>query len=135
MTCMCVCMCCAVYVLCVCIMCLCISVCACRVCVCVRAHMSVCMSCVCECVCTCIQWCVLCKCTMYVYEDQMETQCTYNGPILWEHNALQRTNPMWHDVHMYREPILWDSACSYTYLSVCTVSQVRAVCHCTKHQL
>ena len=50
----------------------------------------------------------------------MGTQCTYNGPIVWGYNActkgnamhVQRTNPMGHDVHMYRGPILWDSACS-----------------------
>ena len=53
-------------------------------------------------------------------EDQMGTQCTYNGPIVWGYNACtkgnamhaQRTNPIGHDVHMYRGPILWDSACS-----------------------
>ena len=136
-----------VYV-CVC-QCVCVSVCAYRVCVC---------QCVCR-MCACVCECVLPSAYSGVYyasvcklEDQMGTQiyvqwsncmdtmhaqrthpmriqCWYKGSIYGNTMHVQRANPMGHDVHMHIQPILWDSACSYTFLHVCTVSQWRALCH------
>ena len=106
-------------------MCICVSVYVC-VCVCVCLYVYVCFA-------TYVQWYVMQVCNVYVHlEDQIGTQSMCKGSIYGNKMHVQRTNPMWHDVHMYREPILWDSACSYTYLSVCTVSQVTFLCHVRK---
>ena len=101
---------------CLCVLCMCASVC-CRVCV--PVYVCVCMSCVCLCLCvcvcvaTCIQWCVMQVCNVCVHleDPQLGTQYVYKGSIYGNTMHVQRTNPMGHDVHMYRGPILWDSAC------------------------
>ena len=52
----------------------------------------------------------------------------HKGHILYGHNVpvftVQRTNPIWVQC-MHRGPILWDAACTHTYVQ----SQVRALCH------
>ena len=136
--------------MCLCV-CLCISVCACRVCVCVRACLCVYVVCVPVFVSVCahaysgvcyasVQY--MCTCrgpdgdTLYIqWSNPIGMQCMRKGLILWGHNVGTKDQSKGTQC-MYREPILWDSACSYTYLCVCTVSQViGAVCHCTKSQL
>ena len=101
-------MCLCVFVMCVCLcMCICVSVYV--VCVCLYVYV---------CFATYVQWYVMQVCNVYVHlEDQMGTQSMYKGSI-----CGNKMHPMWHDVHMYREPILWDSACMYSITSDVSMS-------------
>ena len=46
-------------------------------------------------------------------EDQMGTQCTYNGPIVWGYNACTKDQSMGMQC-MHKEPILLGTMCKCT---------------------
>ena len=51
------------------------------------------------------------------------TQCVYKGSLYGNTMHVQRTNPMGHDVHMYKEPILWGT------MFTCTEDQSYGTVH------
>ena len=108
----------------------CVFMCVCvRACVCVCVCMCVCVGCVCVCVCVLphVYNDVVCNVSRGSNGDTMYVQSygTMHAQTIIYGNTMhvQRTNPMGHDVHMYTGLILWDSACSCTFVRVCTVSQ------------
>ena len=76
-------------------------------------------------VCACVCMCVLSHVYSGVCYASVQCMCTFRGPDgdtmcvqrinLWEHNACTKNQSYEYDVHMYRGPVLWDSACGYTY--------------------
>ena len=110
----------------------CVPVCVVYVCVCV-------LSCVCVCVCMCM-W-------PHVYSGvcyaSVQCMCTFRRPTAGDTICVgntmhvQRTNPMGHDVHVYRGPILWDSACKlHIHVPTCMYSiSSEGSMSCTKREL
>ena len=76
---------------------------------------------------------------IWAYGDTMHVQknnpigtrgtCVYKGPTLWGSMHKQRTNSMSTQC-TYRRPMLWNNACSYTYLCTC-----EGFMSCKKHHL